>query len=161
MEKKEINADFYKVNNLFNFFLFFLMQEDTGVRENAFQSSLIRTIKNLLPGCIVLKLDPNYIQGIPDLLILHGITWAALEVKKSEKASRRPNQEFYVKKMSKMSYATFVYPENVQQVLSDIVSWFDYVNNKELSVDEFNEIKQQQFNLQMLMQNHPYSVATA
>ena len=142
-------------------FYFFLMQEDAGVRENAFQSSLIRTIKNLLPGCIVLKLDPNYIQGIPDLLILHGITWAALEVKKSEKASRRPNQEFYVKKMSKMSYATFVYPENVQQVLLDIVSWFDYVNNKELSVEEFNELKQQQFNLQMLMQNHPYSVATA
>lgn len=132
-----------------------------SVKENAFQSSLIRTIKNLLPGCIVLKLDPNYIQGIPDLLILHGITWAALEVKKSEKSPRRPNQEFYVNKMSKMSYATFVYPENVQQVLSDIVSWFDYVNNKELTVEEFNELRQQRFNLQMLMQDHPYTVAMA
>ena len=135
--------------------------EEYVKRESSFQSNLIERLEYEFPGILVLKNDPNYIQGIPDLLILHGITWAALEVKKSEKASRRPNQEFYVKKMSKMSYATFVYPENVQQVLSDIVSWFDYVNNKELSVEEFNELKQQQFNLQMLMQNHPYSVAMA
>lgn len=128
-----------------------------STKENAFQSSLIRTIKNLLPGCIVLKLDPNYIQGIPDLLILHGITWAALEVKKSEKASRRPNQEFYVNKMSKMSYSAFVYPENVQQVLSDIVGWFDYVNNKELTIEEFNELKQHQSDLQTLMRDFPYT----
>lgn len=128
-----------------------------STKENAFQSSLIRTIKNLLPGCIVLKLDPNYIQGIPDLLILHGITWAALEVKKSEKASRRPNQEFYVNKMSKMSYSAFVYPENVQQVLSDIVGWFDYVNNKELTIEEFNELKQHQSDLQTLMHDFPYT----
>ena len=128
-----------------------------STKENAFQSSLIRTIKNLLPGCIVLKLDPNYIQGIPDLLILHGITWAALEVKKSEKASRRPNQEFYVDKMSKMSYSAFVYPENVQQVLSDIVGWFDYVNNKELTIEEFNELKQHQSDLQTLMHDFPYT----
>jgi hypothetical protein len=128
-----------------------------STKENAFQSSLIRTIKNLLPGCIVLKLDPNYIQGIPDLLILHGITWAALEVKKSERASRRPNQEFYVNKMSKMSYSAFVYPENVQQVLSDIVGWFDYVNNKELTIEEFNELKQHQSDLQTLMHDFPYT----
>ena len=128
-----------------------------STKENAFQSSLIRTIKNLLPGCIVLKLDPNYIQGIPDLLILHGITWAALEVKKSERASRRPNQEFYVNKTSKMSYSAFVYPENVQQVLSDIVGWFDYVNNKELTIEEFNELKQHQSDLQKLMHDFSYT----
>ena len=128
-----------------------------STKENAFQSSLIRTIKNLLPGCIVLKLDPNYIQGIPDLLILHGITWAALEVKKSERASRRPNQEFYVNKRSKMSYSAFVYPENVQQVLSDIVGWFDYVNNKELTIEEFNELKQHQSDLQKLMHDFSYT----
>lgn len=131
------------------------------MKENAFQASLIRTLKNLLPGCIVLKLDPNYIQGIPDLLILHGITWAALEVKKSEKAPRRPNQEFYINKMSKMSYATFVYPENVQQVLEDIVRWFDYINTKELTVEEFKELRDHQFDLQVLMQDHPYTVAMA
>lgn len=131
------------------------------MRESAFQGSLIRTIKNLLPGCIVLKLDPNYIQGIPDLLVLHGITWVALEIKKSENASHRPNQEFYINKMSKMSYATFVYPENVQQVLEDMVEWFDYINNKKLSFKEFNELRQSQSYLNDLISNNSYTVAYA
>lgn len=131
------------------------------MRESAFQGSLIRTIKNLLPGCIVLKLDPNYIQGIPDLLVLHGITWAALEIKKSENASHRPNQEFYINKMSKMSYATFVYPENVQQVLEDMVEWFDYINNKKLSFKEFNELRQSQSYLQEFISGNNYTVAYA
>ena len=81
-------------------------------KENVFQASLIRTIKNMLPGCIVLKLDPNYMQGIPDLLILHGLAWAALECKKSENAPHQPNQDFYVDKMNRMSFAAFIYPEN-------------------------------------------------
>ena len=126
-------------------------------KESDFQSDLITKLRDRFPGCIVMKNDANYIQGIPDLLILHGITWAALEVKKSEKASRRPNQEFYVNKMSKMSYSAFVYPENVQQVLSDIVGWFDYVNNKELTIEEFNELKQHQSDLQTLMHDFPYT----
>lgn len=126
------------------------------MKENVFQASLIRTIKNLLPGCIVLKLDPNYIQGIPDLLVLHGITWAALECKKSINSSKRPNQEYYVDKMSKMSYSTFVYPENVQQVLKDMVDWFDYINTKDISVEEYNQIKEAQFNLQNLINQYDY-----
>ena len=65
------------------------------MKESAFQASLIRTIKNLLPGCIVLKNDPSYIQGIPDLIILDGVTWACLEVKNSSDAPRRPNQDLY------------------------------------------------------------------
>jgi len=124
--------------------------------ENVFQASLIRTIKNLLPGCIVLKLDPNYIQGIPDLLILHGITWAALECKKTEKASHRPNQDYYVKRMNKMSFASFVYPENAQQVLSDMVSYFNYINSLDFNIDQFNEWKSGQENIQALMNTYNY-----
>lgn len=131
------------------------------MRENAFQASLIRTIKNLLPGCIVLKLDPNYLQGIPDILILHGITWAALEAKRSEDAPHRPNQDYYVNKMSGMSFSAFVYPENVQQVLSDMVNWFNYINSKDLSLEEFNSLKQHQIDLELLMAQNNYTVATA
>lgn len=131
------------------------------MRENAFQASLIRTIKNLLPGCIVLKLDPNYLQGIPDLLILHGITWAGLEVKKSEDAPHRPNQDFYVEKMLGMSFASFVYPENVQQVLSDMVGWFNYVNSKDLTFEEFKALREHQIDLQVLMSQNNYTAATA
>lgn len=86
-------------------------------RENKFQSGLIKEIKNRLPGCIVLKNDPTYCQGIPDLLILYEDHWAALECKRSSDASLQPNQEYYVRRMNQMSYASFIYPENKEEVL--------------------------------------------
>lgn len=86
--------------------------------ESAFQKELINDIKTLLPGSIVLKNDPNYIQGIPDLIVMHGGSWAALECKKNSKAKHQPNQDYYVDKMNSMSYAAFVYPENKQEVLN-------------------------------------------
>lgn len=92
--------------------------------ENKFQSELIEELKSLFPGCIVLKNDPNYIQGIPDLLVLYKKKWAALECKKTKNAKHRPNQDYYVDKMAKMSYANFVYPENKEVVLSDLEKSF-------------------------------------
>lgn len=124
--------------------------------ENVFQASLIRTIKNLLPGCIVLKLDPNYIQGIPDLLVLYGITWAALECKRSEDAPHQPNQDYYINAMDTMSFATFVYPENVQQVLKDMIEYFNYINSIEFDINQFNKWKESQTNLQSLLNSNNY-----
>lgn len=89
-------------------------------RESQFQANLIKKLKNRFPDAIVLKNDANYIQGIPDLLILRGSKWAALECKKDEGSSRRPNQEFYVNKMNEMSYATFIFPENEKEVLDEL-----------------------------------------
>jgi hypothetical protein len=89
-------------------------------KESKFQKDLIGKIKKALPGCIVMKNDPNYIQGIPDLLILNGDKWASLECKKSESASHQPNQDYYISKMNEMSYASFVYPENEEEVLDEI-----------------------------------------
>lgn len=96
------------------------------MRENKFQSQLIKDLKARFPGCIVLKNDPNYIQGIPDLLILFNYRWAALECKRSSTASKRPNQEYYVNKMKGMSYASFIYPENKDQVLDEMAKAFMY-----------------------------------
>lgn len=95
-----------------------------GKLERIFQSELIKELKELFPGCIILKNDPTYIQGIPDLLILFEDKWAALEVKKSITASHRPNQEFYVNKMGRMSYANFIYPENKEVVLNELQEAF-------------------------------------
>ena len=92
--------------------------------ESKFQSGLIKEIKELLPGCMVLKTDPNYIQGLPDLLVLHGDKWFSLECKKSANAKKRPNQEYYVNKMDNMSFSRFIYPENKQEVLHDICESF-------------------------------------
>lgn len=88
--------------------------------ESKFQSQLIRKIKNEFPGCMVLKNDPTYLQGVPDLTVFCGNKWAALEVKKSANASHRPNQNYYIDKMNRMSYATFVYPENEKEVLAEL-----------------------------------------
>lgn len=88
--------------------------------ENRFKTKLIQDLKNLFPGCMVVHLDPNEIQGIPDLLVLYKDKWAALEGKKTANASVRPNQSYYVNKMNDMSYASFIYPENKEEVLYEI-----------------------------------------
>ena len=92
--------------------------------ENKFQSKLIKRIKDLFPGCIVMKNDSSYIQGIPDLLILYKNKWASLEVKKSANASKRPNQQYYVDLMNKMSFARFISPENKKEVLDELRKTF-------------------------------------
>ena len=88
--------------------------------ENKFQSDLIKEIESRFPGCLIMKNDPNYIQGIPDLLILYKDKWASLECKKSEKSKHRPNQDYYVEKMNDMSFSAFIFPENKEEVLNDL-----------------------------------------
>lgn len=92
--------------------------------ENKFQANLIKKLKKLFPGCIVMKNDSSYIQGIPDLLVLHKDKWASLEVKKSANASKRPNQEYYVGLMNDMSFSRFISPENEEEVLRDLQTTF-------------------------------------
>lgn len=88
--------------------------------ERNFQASFISKIKERLPESIVLKNDASYISGIPDLIVLNGGKWAALECKRSENAKHQPNQDYYVEKMNDMAYAAFVYPENEERVLDEI-----------------------------------------
>jgi hypothetical protein len=89
-------------------------------KESTFQKELIGKLEERFPDCIIMKNDPNYIQGIPDLIILHGDRWASLECKKTKNASHQPNQDYYVAKMNGMSYAAFVYPENEEEVLDEL-----------------------------------------
>lgn len=87
-------------------------------KEAAYQSKLVKRIKDRFPGSIVMKTDPSQRQGMPDLLILHDDKWASLEVKQSATAKKRPNQEYYVKKLNDMSFASFIFPENEEEVLN-------------------------------------------
>ena len=88
--------------------------------ESKFEKHLIKLLKQLYPGCIIMKNDANRLQGIPDRLILYNNHWAAFEVKASKNATKRPNQDFYVQKLGKMSYAAFVYPENEEEFLDEL-----------------------------------------
>lgn len=92
--------------------------------ERDFQSSLIKEIKKLFPGCMVMKTDPTYKQGIPDLLILFKDKWAMLECKRSSTAHHQPNQDYYVDILSKMSFAKFICPENKKEVLDELQQTF-------------------------------------
>ena len=91
--------------------------------ESGFQDRLINTLKGRFPGCMVFKMDQ--LQGIPDLLILFGKKWASLECKQSAAAKKRPNQEYYVKKMNEMSFSRFISPENKEEVLHELERAFE------------------------------------
>lgn len=90
------------------------------MRESAYQTKLIKKLNRMFPGCIILKNNPQQIQGIPDLVILFKNCWAALEIKKSSTAESRPNQKYYVEQMQEMSFASFIYPENEDEVLNEL-----------------------------------------
>jgi hypothetical protein len=88
--------------------------------ENKFKTKLAKEIKELYPDSMIFHLDPSECQGAPDLLILKDDKWAALEGKKSKDASHRPNQDYYVNKMNKMSFASFICPENKSEVINEL-----------------------------------------
>ena len=90
--------------------------------ESGFQDRLIKELKELFPGCMTFKMEQ--FQGIPDLLVLYKNKWASLECKKSAKAKKQPNQEYYVEKMNDMSFSRFVYPENKEEVIRDLQQVF-------------------------------------
>lgn len=90
------------------------------MRESEFQKEVIEDLKERLEGCVVIKTDPRYIQGLPDLLILWNDLWVALEVKRSEKASLQPNQRWWVDHLNEMSYASIITPETKEEVLDEI-----------------------------------------
>ena len=92
--------------------------------ERDFQPELIKDLKKMFPGCLVMKLDSSYIQGIPDLLILWKDRWAILECKKSANAEKQPNQPYYVDMLNAMSFARFIFPENKEEVLRELYEAF-------------------------------------
>lgn len=90
--------------------------------ESGFQDRLRKDLEEMFPGCMIFKMDQ--VQGIPDLLILHEDKWASLECKRNVKATRQPNQEYYVGRMNEMSFSRFICPENKEEVLRELQSAF-------------------------------------
>lgn len=73
------------------------------------------------PGCIIIKQDPNTsFQGVPDHLVLFEESWAALESKRARSSARRANQEYHIERLNAQSYASFVHPDNLEEVVHDL-----------------------------------------
>lgn len=97
-----------------------------GKLENKYQAELKDRIEERFPGSIVLKNDPTFFQGIPDLTVLYSNKWATLEVKPYEKAPHRPNQDYYVELMNGMSFSAIIFPENEEEVLNELQRAFEH-----------------------------------
>lgn len=92
------------------------------MQERQYQAKLIKKLREMFPGCIILKNDSSYMQGVPDLIILYSDRWAMLEVKISKDSTYQPNQAYYVSELNHMSFAAFIYPEIEEDVLHDLQS---------------------------------------
>ena len=92
------------------------------MHERDFQARLVSKLKERFPGCLIFKLDTK--QGAPDLMVLYKDKWAGLECKISATASHRPNQDYYVSLMDDMGYASFIFPENEEEVLDELTQVF-------------------------------------
>jgi Holliday junction resolvase-like predicted endonuclease len=92
--------------------------------ESEYQAKLVKKLESLFNGCVIMKNDANYRQGFPDLLVLFNNAWAVLEVKESATAPYRPNQEWYLDKLRKMSFSATIYPENEREVLTALREFF-------------------------------------
>lgn len=95
------------------------------LKESDFQHKLIKELKERFPGCIVVKNDSSYIQGIPDLTIFYKKKWATLECKIAKNAKRQPNQDYYISLMNGMSFSKYIYPENKEDVLNELQQAFE------------------------------------
>ena len=102
--------------------------KETG--KNGYQSVVKKKLKNEFPQCEVHKLDPNEIQGIPDLVMLCPITWVTLETKSYSKAKKQPNQPYYVNRHNEMSFSSFIYPENENEVFNKLHKHIQNFNKK-------------------------------
>ena len=89
--------------------------------ESQFKTKIAGQLTVLLPYCVLLKNDEQFMPGIPDMLILYQDRWAMLEFKRS--APRR-KQDYYLRKFNDMAFASVIYPDNASLVLQELVDWF-------------------------------------
>ena len=108
----------------FSYYFCLDMENYMSTPEGQFQARLVKRLEKMFPGCFIERGDPNYCQGAPDLTIFYKNKWAKLECKKSSKAPHRPNQDYYVEKFNRMSFASFIYPENEEEVLHELQQAF-------------------------------------
>lgn len=89
--------------------------------ERDFKSRVVSDIrKKILPGCLLTMGNSASQQGIPDVFIVYYDKWAMLEFKRAPNSIHQPNQDYFVDKFNDWSFAAFIYPENAEEVLSEL-----------------------------------------
>lgn len=92
--------------------------------EGRFKEEFSNELSFLFPDIVMLKNDEQMLQGVPDMLLLFEDKWAMLEFKANENSAVQPNQRYYVGLFNTMSYSTFVFPENRDEVLEELSRHF-------------------------------------
>lgn len=91
------------------------------MKEGQYQQELKKKIRKRLPEAVILKNDPNWLQGFPDLTVLYKDRYAILEVKKDRSAEVQPNQSYYIEKVHDWAaFSSFIFPENEEEVLDGL-----------------------------------------
>lgn len=89
--------------------------------ENKVQADIVKELIAMFPKSIITVNDGNYIQGFPDITILHDSgRWACLEVKRSIDEPYQPNQEYYIQLINNMSFCRMICPENKTEVYDEL-----------------------------------------
>jgi len=103
------------------------------LREAQYQARIIQKLRDLFPGCFILKNDAIYTPGVPDIIILYNDHWAMLEIKYGNVRQMQPNQEYYVNMLNSMSYASFINPDNEEEVFYDLQIAFGFIRPPRVS----------------------------
>ena len=104
--------------------------------ERDYQPNVIKRLEKEFPGGIVMKNDAGYRQGYPDLIFTYGKT-IHLETKRDDKATFRPNQQYYISLINAQGgFARSIRPENEEEIFAEI---HNYLDENIIDIKEFNK----------------------
>jgi hypothetical protein len=100
-------------------------QKTDAQLEAHFQNRILKPrLRRMFPGCTIQKFS-DFQQGYPDLIILWNCMWAVLEVKAAHNSPEQPNQRPWIEHFSQQTFAAFIYPENMEEVLDGLQRSFE------------------------------------
>lgn len=88
--------------------------------ENKIQQIMIAELRDMFPDWFVFPMSGSDYQGFPDILILYKDTYAVLEVKREIDSPKQPNQDYYIRFMSKCVFSSFIWPDVKEEVYRDL-----------------------------------------
>lgn len=96
--------------------------------ENKYQQQLMERLEEtFVADAKIFKSSPYAPQGWPDITIIHKSgRWAFLETKKSKNEPHQPNQDWYVDLLDNWGFAAFIYPENEDDVIEELVRYLTW-----------------------------------